>query len=67
MLYSTDRDSHRRHAGSLPRPPELRDMVAAGKADAEHRMMRRCLTQHLRAGVAEVVRRQIKCGIDCSE
>ncbi len=62
MLYSTDRILTT-HAGSLPRPPELRDLVAA-KADGTP-YDAAAYAQRLRAGVAEVVRRQAECGIDC--
>ena len=50
------------HAGSLPRPDDLRELIFArddGKPyDAAG------LKQKLRDGVAEVVRKQIECGID---
>ena len=62
MLYSTDRILTT-HAGSLPRPPELRDMVAARASGAAYDTA--AYEQQLRAGVAEVVRHQVACGIDC--
>jgi 5-methyltetrahydropteroyltriglutamate--homocysteine methyltransferase len=62
MLYSTDRILTT-HAGSLPRPPDVRDMVTAkangAACDAATHDGR------LRAAVAEVVHRQVECGIDC--
>jgi 5-methyltetrahydropteroyltriglutamate--homocysteine methyltransferase len=50
------------HAGALPRSEELRGMIIArfegGSYDAQ------ALTARLRAEVAEVVKRQLDCGID---
>ena len=61
MLYSTDRILTT-HAGSLPRPADLREMVvarASGEAyDAE------ALAARLKSAVAEVVRQQVECGLD---
>ena len=61
MLYSTDRILTT-HAGSLPRPADLREMVVArarGDAyDAE------ALAVRLKSAVAEVVRQQVECGLD---
>ena len=61
MIYSTDRILTT-HAGSLPRPADLRDMVAArGRGEAidpaafEHR---------LTTAVADIVRQQLECGLD---
>jgi 5-methyltetrahydropteroyltriglutamate--homocysteine methyltransferase len=62
MLYSTDRILTT-HAGSLPRPPDLRDMVLA-KANGEPYDPTE-LDERLKSAVAEVVRRQIEIGIDC--
>jgi 5-methyltetrahydropteroyltriglutamate--homocysteine methyltransferase len=62
MLYSTDRILTT-HAGSLPRPPALRDMVVAKAAGTTHEPA--ALDQLLRASVDDVVRRQAECGIDC--
>jgi 5-methyltetrahydropteroyltriglutamate--homocysteine methyltransferase len=62
MLYSTERIMTT-HAGSLPRPADLRDLVAAkangaaGDAGA--------LAGRLKSAVAEAVRRQAECGLDC--
>jgi 5-methyltetrahydropteroyltriglutamate--homocysteine methyltransferase len=61
MLYSKDRILTT-HAGSLPRPAALRDMVAAKAAGAPHDPA--ALDQLLRAAVGDVVRRQTECGID---
>ena len=61
MLYSTDRILVT-HAGSLPRPPDLRAMVvakAAGEAYDGDLFNRR-----LAESVAETVRRQLDSGID---
>jgi 5-methyltetrahydropteroyltriglutamate--homocysteine methyltransferase len=62
MLYSTERILTT-HAGSLPRPADLREMVVA-KANAEP-FDAAALDQRLRSAVAEVVRHQIACGLDC--
>src|SRR5580692_8186886 len=62
MLYSTDRILTT-HAGSLPRPPDLWEMVVA-KANnlpcdpAE-------FDKRLKAAVSDVVLRQAESGIDC--
>ena len=61
MIYSTDRILTT-HAGSLPRPADLRDMVLA-KARGEP-CDRAALEARLRSAVAEVVSRQIECGLD---
>ena len=62
MLYSTERIMTT-HAGSLPRPADLRDMVVAkanGRAyDAA------ALASRLKTAVADVVRHQAECGLDC--
>ena len=61
MIYSTDRILTT-HAGSLPRPPDLREMVFAkmrGEAvDAA------ALERRLKSAVVEIVQQQIKCGLD---
>jgi len=62
MHYSTDRILTT-HAGSLPRPPDLRDMVVAKANDAPYDPI--ALDARLRSAVAEVVRQQAECGIDC--
>jgi 5-methyltetrahydropteroyltriglutamate--homocysteine methyltransferase len=61
MIYSTDRILTT-HAGSLPRPADLRDMVLA-KARGEP-CDEAALTARLRSALAEVVGRQIDCGLD---
>src|SRR4051794_34736109 len=61
MIYSSDRILTT-HAGSLPRPPELRELVAA-KANGQLSDPAR-LDRELRAAVAEAVLRQVACGID---
>jgi 5-methyltetrahydropteroyltriglutamate--homocysteine methyltransferase len=50
------------HAGSLPRPPALRDLVAAD--EAEKPVDRAELNRQTKDAVAGVVRRQIESGID---
>jgi len=62
MLYSTDRILTT-HAGSLPRPAALRDMVLAKANGTPYD--RAAYDSGLRAAVAETVRRQAECGIDC--
>ncbi len=50
------------HAGSLPRPPELLEMLRAG---AECRPVSRdAQAARVRRAVAEVVRAQVDCGLD---
>ncbi len=61
MIYSTDRILTT-HAGSLPRPDDVREMVLA-KARGEA-YDRAALDGRLRTSVAEVVKRQIECGLD---
>src|SRR5271169_227212 len=62
MLYSTERIMTT-HAGSLPRPVDLRDMVVAkangSSYDAE------ALERRLKSAVAETVQHQAECGLDC--
>jgi 5-methyltetrahydropteroyltriglutamate--homocysteine methyltransferase len=62
MLYSTDRIMTT-HAGSLPRPAELRGMVVA-KANGEP-YDAVAFDQCLKSAVAETVRHQAECGLDC--
>jgi 5-methyltetrahydropteroyltriglutamate--homocysteine methyltransferase len=62
MLYSTDRIMTA-HAGSLPRPDDLREMVVA-KANGEP-YDAAALDRRLKSAVAETVRHQARCGIDC--
>ena len=61
MIYSTDRILST-HAGFLPRPGDLREMIgekAAGRPYDEAALVGR-----LPSAVAEVVKQQIECGID---
>src|SRR5437763_361055 len=61
MLYSTDRILTT-HAGSLPRPADLRELVVARtRGDTYDRA---ALDRRLTTAVAEVVRQQIECGLD---
>ena len=61
MLYSSDRILTT-HAGSLPRPADLREMVVARtKGDGYDAA---ALERRLSSAVAEVVRQQIECGLD---
>lgn len=49
------------HTGSLPRPPELLDLLVAqreGRADPS------TLAGRVREGVSEIVRQQARCGVD---
>ncbi len=62
MLYSTDRILTT-HAGALPRPPDVRDMVFAKANDQPYDTS--AFDARLKAAVADVVRRQVECGIDC--
>ena len=61
MIRSTDRILTT-HAGSLPRSDELREMVFA-RADGQP-YDKEVLAKRLRSEVAEVVRKQIECGLD---
>ncbi len=61
MLYSTDRILTT-HAGSLPRPPDLRDMVIAKANGAAYDPL--ALEERLKSAVAEAVRHQVASGID---
>jgi 5-methyltetrahydropteroyltriglutamate--homocysteine methyltransferase len=61
MQHSTDRILTT-HAGALPRPPQLREMVlAAARGESVDQS---ALNAALRAGIAEVVQKQIACGLD---
>ncbi|HTV46268.1 MAG TPA: cobalamin-independent methionine synthase II family protein [Stellaceae bacterium] len=62
MLYSTDRIMTT-HAGSLPRPADLRDLVVAKASGTAYAPA--ALAARLKSAVAEVVRQQADCGIDC--
>src|SRR6478672_7277953 len=61
MIYSTDRILTA-HAGSLPRPDDLREMVLA-KALGEP-CDQAALDRRLKSAVAEIVKRQVECGLD---
>jgi 5-methyltetrahydropteroyltriglutamate--homocysteine methyltransferase len=50
------------HAGSLPRDDELRKMIYARAAGQPHD--REALARRLRGAVADVVRKQVECGLD---
>ncbi|OGA33161.1 MAG: hypothetical protein A3G80_11460 [Betaproteobacteria bacterium RIFCSPLOWO2_12_FULL_62_13b] len=50
------------HAGALPRSEELREMVFARGLGEPHDAA--ALAQRLRSEVAEVVRKQVECGVD---
>ncbi len=58
MLYSTDRILVT-HAGSLPRPPDLRAMVVARSAGQPYDDA--ALDRRVAEAVAETVRRQRDC------
>jgi methionine synthase II (cobalamin-independent) len=61
MIYSTDRILTT-HAGSLPRPEGLLELVLARTRGEpiDQAALARCLA----SAVAEVVRQQIECGLD---
>jgi 5-methyltetrahydropteroyltriglutamate--homocysteine methyltransferase len=61
MLYSTDRILTT-HAGSLPRPADLREMVVARTRGEAYDAA--ALDRRLNSAVAEVVRQQIESGLD---
>jgi 5-methyltetrahydropteroyltriglutamate--homocysteine methyltransferase len=61
MLYSTDRIKTT-HAGSLPRPHDVREMVFA-KARGEA-VDQAALDARLRTAVADIVKKQVECGLD---
>jgi len=61
MIYSTDRILTA-HAGSLPRPDDLRAIVLA-KARGEP-CDQAALDRRLKSAVAEIVKRQVECGLD---
>ena len=61
MKRSTDR-IRTMHAGSLPRPDDVREMVAAKAAGTLQDPA--ALETRLKEAVAEVVRLQLECGID---
>lgn len=61
MIYSTDRILTT-HAGALPRPPDLREMVLAKSRGQD--VGQAALDRRLTSAVAEAVQQQIKCGLD---
>jgi len=61
MHYSSDRILTT-HAGSLPRPTGLREMVVTKTSGQPYDQV--ALDARLASAVAEVVRRQVECGID---
>jgi 5-methyltetrahydropteroyltriglutamate--homocysteine methyltransferase len=61
MIYSTDRILTT-HAGSLPRPPDLREMVLAKSRGGT--VDQAALDQRLKSAVAEIVQLQLKSGLD---
>src|ERR1700736_5298363 len=61
MVYSTDRILTT-HAGSLPRPSDLREMVVARTRGDGYDAA--ALERRLSSAVAEVVRQQQACGLD---
>jgi 5-methyltetrahydropteroyltriglutamate--homocysteine methyltransferase len=61
MIRSTDRILTT-HAGSLPRPAGLRELGVERSEGREYDATE--LAQRLRAGVAEMVQKQIACGLD---
>ena len=61
MKRSTDR-IRTMHAGSLPRPADVRELVAAKAAGDPYD--EQSLASRLDGAVAEIVRQQIDCGID---
>jgi 5-methyltetrahydropteroyltriglutamate--homocysteine methyltransferase len=61
MYYSTERILVT-HAGSLPRPPDLRSMVVAKSAGQDYDAA--ALDRRLKEAVTETVRLQIESGID---
>jgi 5-methyltetrahydropteroyltriglutamate--homocysteine methyltransferase len=60
MKHSTDRILTT-HAGSLPRPPDLLELIERSGANAFDMA---AAAAHLRAAVADIVRKQINLGID---
>ncbi len=62
MLYSNDRIMTT-HAGALPRPPDLGDLVLAKADGAPYDPA--ALAARLKSAVAEFVRQQAEYGLDC--
>src|SRR5919204_3171167 len=61
MKRSTDRILTT-HTGSLPRPPDLLDMLRARESGEP--VDARAFAERVRSAVAEVVRQQVEAGID---
>ena len=61
MKYSADRILTT-HAGALPQPPDLKQMH--GARDTGTPLNAEAFRQRVRAAVAEVVKKQIDCGLD---
>ncbi len=61
MKYSTDRILTT-HAGALPQPPDLKEMHNAQIAGKP--VDRAAFGQRVRSAVAEIVKKQIACGLD---
>src|ERR1700746_1307712 len=61
MIYSSDRILTA-HAGSLPRPDDLREMVVANARSEGYD--RAALEARLKSAVADIVKRQVECGLD---
>ena len=61
MKYSTDRILTT-HAGALPQPPDLKEMHNAQVAGKP--VDRTAFAKRVREAVAEVVKKQIACGLD---
>src|SRR5213594_4270171 len=61
MKYSTDRILTT-HAGALPQPHDLKQMHVA--KDGEKPLNEDAFAQRVRGAVAEVVKKQIDCGLD---
>jgi 5-methyltetrahydropteroyltriglutamate--homocysteine methyltransferase len=61
MERSTDRILTT-HVGSMPRPPDIQEMM---RARQNHQPVdQQAFAARVRSAVAEVVRRQVECGID---
>ena len=50
------------HTGSLPRPPDLFDMIRA--REAGHKVDTHALAARVQSAVEEIVRKQVELGID---
>src|ERR671922_1036651 len=61
MKYSTDRILTT-HAGALPQPTDLKQMYVA--KDSGRPLNEEAFAQRVRSAVAEVVKKQIDCGLD---